>query len=82
MAVGGGILTYYGDDVQAYDTVRREWSRVGKMLYGCITNHCGSNGTHVLCFGGEPRHGHNGNAESVVQIARITRLGAAGRVTR
>ncbi len=41
---------------------------------GCITSHCGTNGTHVICIGGEPRHGHNGNAESVVQIGRITEL--------
>ena len=24
---------------------------------GCITSHCGTNGTHVICIGGEPRHG-------------------------
>ena len=41
---------------------------------GGITSHCGTNGTHVICIGGEPRHGHNGNAESVVQIGRITEL--------
>ena len=67
---------------------------------GCITAHCGSNGTHIICdyvdyFGlhisflqlirydfhffvqgiaGEPRHGHNGNSETVVQIGKIQYL--------
>jgi hypothetical protein len=44
------------------------------MPYGCITSHCGTNGSHIICIAGEPRHGHNGNAESVVQIAKITPL--------
>ena len=74
MAIGSGILTYYGDDVLAFDTVERKWSRVGKIPYGCITSHCGSNGTHVLCATGEPRHGWYGNGESVVQIGRIEKL--------
>jgi N-acetylneuraminic acid mutarotase len=63
-----------GDDVLAFDTQESKWSRVGKLPYGCITAHCGTNGTHVICTNGEPRHGHNGNAESVVQIAKITTL--------
>ena len=71
MGLGSGILTYYGDHVLSFDTWEGKWSRVGRMPYGCITSHCGTNGTHIMCALGEPRHGHNGNAESVVQIARI-----------
>jgi N-acetylneuraminic acid mutarotase len=70
----GGILTYYNDFVLAFDTIDQKWSRIGVLPYGCITSHCGTNGTHVICIGGEPRHGHNGNAESVVQIGRVTTL--------
>jgi len=65
---------YYDDSVLAFDTQELKWSRVGKIPYGCITAHCGTNGTQVICTNGEPRHGHNGNAESVVQIARIMQL--------
>ena len=71
MQLGSGVLTYYGDDVLAFDTVENKWSRVGKMPYGCITSHCGTDGEDIVCVGGEPRHGHNGNAEPVVQIASV-----------
>merc|ERR1712096_280484 len=74
MGLGDDVLTYYGDDVLAFDTLTNKWSRVGKMPYGCITSHCGTNGTHIIRIAGEPRHGHNGNSESVVQIAEITFL--------
>ena len=72
MDLGGGVLTYCGDEVFAFDTQEQTWSRVGVLPYGCITNCCDSNGTHVVCTGGEPRHGHNNNAETVVQIGTIT----------
>ena len=77
MRLGGGVLSYYGDDVLAYDTLEEKWSRVGKMPYGLITSHCGTNGTHLICIGGEPRHAHNSNTETAVQIAEITYAAAA-----
>ena len=77
MRLGGGVLSYYGDDVLAYDTLEEKWSRVGKMPYGLITSHCGTNGTHLICIGGEPRHAHNSNTETAVQIAEVTYAAAA-----
>jgi hypothetical protein len=71
MRLGGGILSYYGDDVLAFDTLEEKWSRIGKMPYGLVTSHCGTNQTHIICIAGEPRHGHFGNTESVVQIAAV-----------
>ena len=56
--------------------VEEKWSRVGKMPYGEITAHCGTNETHIICIGGEPRHGHNDNTDSVVQIAEVIDLTA------
>eukprot|EP01044_Picomonas_judraskeda_P007378 COSAG03_NODE_790_length_5844_cov_46.596519_4_plen_53_part_00 len=44
------------------------------MPYGEITSHCGTNETHIICIGGEPRHGHNDNTDSVVQIAKVSHL--------
>jgi hypothetical protein len=54
--------------------VDEKWARVGKIPYGEITAHCGTNQTHIICIGGEPRHGHNDNTDSVVQIAKISYL--------
>ena len=39
MRLGGGILSYYGDDVLAFDTLEEKWSRIGKMPYGLVTSH-------------------------------------------
>lgn len=72
MRLGGGIVTYYGDDVLCYDTKLGVYSRIGTLLYGVITGHWGTNGTHVIGVGGEPRHGWNGNTETVVQIGKIS----------
>jgi hypothetical protein len=74
MRLGSGILSYYGDDVLAFDTVEEKWSRIGKMVYGLVTSHCGTNQTHIICIGGEPRHGHFSNTETAVQIAAVTAL--------
>eukprot|EP01043_Picozoa_sp_COSAG02_P064921 COSAG02_NODE_9638_length_2153_cov_2.808179_2_plen_79_part_00 len=71
MRLGSGILSYYGDDVLAFDVVEEKWSRIGKMPYGLVTSHCGTNQSHIICIGGEPRHGHFGNTETVVQIAAV-----------
>ena len=32
---------------------------------------------HVVCTGGEPRHAHNSNTETAVQIAEVTYAAAA-----
>ena len=66
-----------GDDVLAYDVVTELWSRIGKLPYGEITSHCGTNTSHIICIGGEPRHAHNSNTETAVQIAEITYAAAA-----
>ena len=67
--VGG---RYYGDDAYYYDTAQRVFGRLGKVLYGVGTGSWMTNGSHLLGFGGEPRHQWNMNAESVVQVARVT----------
>jgi len=67
----GGIAPYYGDIVLVYDTEEKKYSRVGVAPYGLITSHCVSNGTHLICALGEPRHGWNANCETVVQIAKL-----------
>ena len=46
----------------------------GKIPYGEITSHCGTNTSHIICIGGEPRHAHNDNTDSCVQIAAVTYL--------
>ena len=47
---------------------------IGKIPYGEITSHCGTNTSHIICIGGEPRHAHNDNTDSCVQIAAVTYL--------
>ena len=32
-------MSYYGDDVLAFDTLEEKWSRIGKMPYGLVTSH-------------------------------------------
>ena len=67
-----GVATYYGDEVLIFDTVERKYSRAGVLPYGLVTSHCGTNGTHIFCALGEPRHGWNSNTEPLVQIAKVT----------
>ena len=35
-----------------------------------------TNQTHIICIGGEPRHGHFSNTETAVQIAAVKALEA------
>ena len=58
-----------------YDAVERVYGCLGKVPYAVVTASWVGNGTHVLGFGGEPSHGWNGNAESVIQRARVTMTG-------
>ena len=64
-------IEYYGDDCVYYDTVERAYGLLGKMPYGVVTASWVCNGTHSICFGGEPSHGWNGNTESAIQMARV-----------
>ena len=52
-----GIASYYGDTVLIFDALTRKYSRAGVLPYGLVTSHCGTNGTHIACALGEPRHG-------------------------
>ena len=58
------------------------FGRLGKVLYGVGTGSWMTNGSHLLGFGGEPRHQWNMNAESVVQMARVTLRDGGGQERR
>jgi len=66
-----GVVTYYGDNCFAYDIQSNQYSRIGKLPYGVITGHWGTNGTHIFGIGGEPSHGWNNNMETAVQVAAL-----------